>query len=131
MAQGGAAKKGVHYLTADGGRVPNLGETMVQMVTKEQTRCSVKFQVADVQKPILSVGTLAATGSVIAFTKFGGTITNLKTKRKISFKKKGGVYVLEVLVAPGGSIGDAAGQRPASAGSTTKPRLGFTRPGAP
>ena len=96
------------------------------------------FQVAEVQKPILSVSTLTAMGNSVAFTKFGGTITNSRTKRKLNFKRRGGVYILEVLVAPGtgGTKGvarsasaDSAGERPASAGSPAKTVLGFTRPG--
>ena len=140
VTKGEAAKKGVHYLTADGGRVPNLGETTLHLVTKEQIKCSVKFQVAEIQTPILYVGTLAAMGNSVAFTKFGGTITNLRTKKKIAFKKRGGVYVLEVLVAPGGlgagsgrpaSAGSPAGTRLASASGSPTPLPGFTRQGNP
>ena len=67
-------------------------------------------------------------GNVVAFTKFGGTITNLRTKRKLAFKRRGGVYVLEVLVAPGPSGGKGAAPL-ASANSAGKVLPGFTRPG--
>ena len=86
VLQGEAAKRGVHYLTADGGRVPNLGEMRVRFITKEQHKTSVNFQVADIQKPILSVGALAAAGNEVVFTKWGGTITNTRSKRKLAIK---------------------------------------------
>ena len=94
---------------------------------------------AEIQKPILSVSTLTAMGNVVAFTRYGGTITNLRTKRKLAFKRRGGVYVLEVLVAPGtggpkggtrSASADSAGERssaPADFPAKTLP--GFTRPG--
>ena len=149
VTRGEAAQRGVHYLTADGGRVPNLGEMSVKFVTKEQFKCAMTFQVADVTKPILSVGSLAALGNIVSFTKFGGTIYNPRSKRKVAFKKRGGVYIIEVLIAPGdlqsvpvNSL--PTGEAPASAGSTqglvapasAGPTMraggtqgGFTRPG--
>eukprot|EP00974_Lingulodinium_polyedra_P097721 9472791-Lingulodinium_polyedra.AAC.1 len=54
ITPGDACKKGVHYLTADGGRVPNLGETKLHFETAERHKCNLVFQVADIKKPILS-----------------------------------------------------------------------------
>ena len=45
------SKAGVHYLAADGGRIPNLGEVEVAFLTKEQHRCRMAFQVANVKRP--------------------------------------------------------------------------------
>ena len=131
VTAGDASKKGVHYLTADGGRVPNLGESRIRMITKEQFKCNVLFQVAEIQKPILSVSTLTAMGNVVSFTRYGGTVTNLRTKRKLAFKRRGGVYILEVLVAPGtsGAKGVSRSASADSAGSNAKTLPGFTRPG--
>ena len=130
IAQGDAAWKGVHDLTADGGRVPNLGEMKVRLLTKEQHRTSVTFQVADIQKPILSVGALAASGHEVSFTKWGGTITIAKSRKKIAFKKRGGVYVLEVLVAPGDKRSATAdGRGPARRSATADAPRGSQAPG--
>ena len=49
--------------TADGGRCPNLGETKLRFLTPEHHRCEMVFQVADIKKPILSVGALTASGA--------------------------------------------------------------------
>ena len=83
----------MHYVAADGGRIPNLGECKVHVLTKEQHRSSITFQVADVQKPILSVSALTSLGHAVVFGKTGGAITHLRSKRKIHFQKKGCVCV--------------------------------------
>ena len=44
------SKKGAQYLAADGGRIPNLGEVHLGLVTKEQHRCRITFQVANVKR---------------------------------------------------------------------------------
>ena len=100
IRQGSAARRGVHYLAADGGRIPNLGELDVQFLTREQHRCSMTFQVADVSKPILSVSDVVAKGNDVSFHATGGTITNHRSKTQISFHNVGGVYLLTVLIAP-------------------------------
>ena len=101
ITKGEAAKKGVHYVAADGGRIPNLGEVRVNLLTKEKEKASVTFQVADVHKPILSVSALTAHGHRVSFTKEGGVITLARTGRRIAFQRKDGVYKLETLMAPG------------------------------
>ena len=100
VRKGEAARNDVHYMVADGAKVPNLGEVEVQVVTREKTRGTILFQVADIQKPILAVSALTAQGNAVAFTETGGTIRNLKTGRVMRFRKVRGVYVLRLLVAP-------------------------------
>ena len=104
VVRGEAARKGVHYVAADGGRIPNLGECKIHVLTKEQHKSSITFQVEDAQKPILSVSALSALGHEVVFGKTGGVITHVKSRRKIHFQKKGGVCKLEVLMAPGGWV---------------------------
>ena len=126
MTAGDATKKNVHYLSADGGRVPNLGETRVHFETKERHRVNHVFQVADIKKPILSVDSLTKSGNEVRFHTGGGTITNNRTKKQIRFSKRGGVYVLEVLVAPHRKVERPTG--PTTTNSGGQP--GFTRQGA-
>ena len=120
VTAGEAAKKGVHYVAADGGRIPNLGEVKVNLLTKEKEKATVTFQVADVHKPILSVSALTAHGHRVSFTKEGGIITLARTGRRIALQKRDGVYKLEVLMAPGRK---RAPEREGAA-------AGFTRPAA-
>ena len=100
ITPGEASKRGVNYLAANGDRVPNLGEMKLTVATKEQFVSNMTFQVASVNKPILSVGEITKSGNKVEFDTSGGTITHLRSRKKIHFKKRGGIYILEVLVAP-------------------------------
>jgi len=106
VTQGKAAKEGVKYTAADGGEIPNLGEQEMSVYTEEGHQCGMKFQVADVQKPLLSVGQVSAAGNVVEFFKTWGRIVHKDTGRTISFKKKGGVYVLKLWVDQGEKNGN-------------------------
>ena len=69
-------------------------------------------------------------------------VTHAKTKRKVHFQKRGGVYKFEVLMAPGGWVpprqsakADSSGGKGQSATAdkpkSGKPPAGFTRQGHP
>ena len=98
VVQGQAAKDGVQYTTADGGRIPNLGEQQLDVFTKEGHECGLKFQVADVRKPLLAVTQLTAAGNEVHLQKDGGRIVNRNTGRTINFIRKDDVYVLGMWV---------------------------------
>ena len=90
----------MHYVGANGARIPNLGEVSLDFVTRARKRGRMVFQVADVKKPLLAVSTLARTGHDVIFSDTGGKVINRKTKQELPFVKRNGIYVLEVLVAP-------------------------------
>ena len=98
IVDGECSKAGVHYTTADGGRIPNLGEQTLQLVTKTGQRVHTVFQVADVTRPILSVARLAEVGHQVRFHKNGGGIIHKQTGKEIVFERHRGVYVLEATV---------------------------------
>ena len=95
---GEASKKQVHYVAADGGRIPNLGEQHLQLIMADNKRVRVTFQVADVTRPILSVSRLSEAGHKVSFSKEGGTITHGVSGAVIPFTRFKGVYVLEAWV---------------------------------
>ena len=95
VRQGEAARRGVNYLVADGGSVPNLGEMSVNLITQERHKCNILFQVADVNKPILAVSSLAAHGHSVSFNDKGGTIKHMATGRITRFRKGPGRVCLE------------------------------------
>ena len=99
--QEGASKKlGISYTTADGNEIPDLGEKLVPFRTQESHECSIKFQVADVKRPLLSVATLLAQGNKIVFDDTGGTIITKDGSKSMRFHLQRGVYVLELWVPP-------------------------------
>ena len=85
---------------AFGKGVPCRGEQLVSFLTREGHSCGLTFQVTDVTRPLLSVAQLAATGHAVTFDTTGGQITNKATGMCIRFRKRNGVYVLQIWVAP-------------------------------
>ena len=53
------------------------------------------------KRPLLAASTLTKAGNEVHFDTNGGTITNKSTKRVIHFRRADGIYVLDVLMAPG------------------------------
>ena len=94
------SRSGLNYLAANGQEIPNLGEQRISVTTGEGHLCGLKFQTADVTRPILSVPKLTASGHSCTFGKDGGVITCTRTGRKTNFLKKNGLYVLGVWVVP-------------------------------
>ena len=87
-------------MAADGNEIPNLGEIDLPFRTYEGHKCGIKFQLADVKRPLLSVTALTAKGNKVSFHSTGGTIVSQDGKQRIDFKKQQGVYILEVYVPP-------------------------------
>ena len=98
--EGEAKRQGVSYTTADGGEIPNLGEKAVAYKTFEGHSVRSVFQVADVRRPLLSVPRLTASGHDVKFHDQGGVITHPDRKGAIGFKRRGGLFILDMWVAP-------------------------------
>ena len=88
----------MEYVTADGGRIPNMGEKAVSGLTGDGTKLAINFQVTAVDRPLIAVSKLTAAGYDVHFNKDGGTITHALTGRVTPFVKLRGVYVLKVWV---------------------------------
>lgn len=100
IRQNSASLAGEEYFTACGKGVPCRGEQLVSFATREGHSCGLTFQVTDVTKPLLSVAQLAATGNVVTFDATGGQITNKVSGKSIRFRRRNGVYMLQVWVTP-------------------------------
>ena len=88
----------MEYVTADGGRIPNMGEKAVSGLTGDGTKLAINFQVTAVDRPLTAVSKLTAAGCQVLFGKDGGTITHVLTGKVTPFVKMHGVYVLKVWV---------------------------------
>ncbi len=86
------------YVTADGRRLPNLGDKSVKALSEEGATLAIKFQVTNVDKPLIAVSKLTAAGQEVSFNENGGTITNKANGRTTAFKRKNNVYVLQIWV---------------------------------
>ena len=96
LRQGASALAGVHYVSADGGEIPNEGEMDVNMVTEEKHEAGMTWQVADIKRPLLSVPAMTKTGHEVRFRERDGEIMNKKTRKMIRFVKKGDLYVVTI-----------------------------------
>ena len=97
---------------------------VVDFLTHTQQRGHIAFQVADAKRPLLAASTLARVGNGVTIGTGGGKIVNRRSGKCMSFVKRGGIYILEVLVAPH----HTHTQVPRPAGDQRD--LGFVRHGA-
>ncbi len=95
------SRAGRGYRAANGTGIKNLGQVQVAFGTTEGHKCQIPFQVAEVEQPLLSVAHLTAAGNRVEMGGNGGRIVNLTTGRAIALEKRGGVYLLKMLVATG------------------------------
>jgi len=94
----GRPKANTEYVTADGMRIPNLGEKRVHGTTTSGSPLNVKFQVTQVEKPLMAVSKLVDAGHTVQFNENGGQIVNSRSGRITEFRRKDGVYVLDMWV---------------------------------
>ena len=102
------SKRGLHYVAADGTRIPNMGQQIVRFMTQDGTWCEWIFQVAGIHKPLVSVSKLIEAGYRVVFDEENSYIIHKRTKQIIKMRKERGVFVVDAYV--------------------TRASAGFTRP---
>ena len=103
------------YVAANGAKIPNKGQTVVDFMSGEGTWAKFIFQIAAINKPLVSVSKLVEDGYRVIFDDDESYILQKKTGNIITMRKEQGVFVIDAYV-------------------TKKPRSpnnepGFTRPG--
>merc|ERR1711873_117261 len=63
-----ASKRGMHYIAANGTKIMNQGEKTISGVTEEDVPLNMTWQVAEVKKPLASIGRICDAGNVAMFT---------------------------------------------------------------
>lgn len=96
-----ASRRGQVYHTADGTKIPNLGERVVQTETEDGQRYNLTYQVASVTKPLNSVSKICDKGNIVVFTSDGGFVQNSWTGQRTCFAREHGVYVMHSWVEVG------------------------------
>ena len=96
------SRAGQKYVTADGTALVNLGEKCIKATTNEGHCVNLGFQMADVTKPLASVGRICDSGNEVSFGPNGGYIYNTMTGCVTEIKRVNGVYVLEAWVDSAG-----------------------------
>ena len=91
-----AVRQGVHYTTANGSKLANLGEIEVEGVTDDQTCLNLTFQVAAVKKSLGSVRKICDAGNRVVFENIsdvqGGYVEDTTTGARTPINFEGGTY---------------------------------------
>jgi hypothetical protein len=70
----------------------------VSFLNENGGRCGTLFQIADVERPLISASQLAASGNHVIFDRKGGRIENPLTGRSMQLHRRGGVFILKMWV---------------------------------
>ena len=92
------SRAGGRFRAANGSRIPNLGQQVASFATAEGHSCSLRFQIAGVERPLVSVSQLAKSGHTVEFLRDKAIITHKASGRRMNLPRVGGVYVLRVRV---------------------------------
>ena len=93
------SRAGRTFRAANGSHIRNLGQLRVNFTSMEGHKCSLPFQVAEVEHALLSVSHLTSAGNVVELRAEGGRITNAASGRSMALVRRGGVYILPLRVA--------------------------------
>jgi hypothetical protein len=74
----------------------------VAFATTEGHRCAIKFQVAEVEQPLMSVAHLTSAGNLVQLGDTNGTVKNLKTGREIDLERRGNIYYMKMFIPDAG-----------------------------
>ena len=86
------------YMTADGSKLANQGQKTIKGCTAEGVNVSMTYQVADVSRPLNSVGRITDMNNLVLFEQSGGWIINKSTGAQTRFHREDGVYVMRIWV---------------------------------
>ena len=113
VIRGEAAMAGVRYEIADGNEIPNLGEKLMLVMTREGTWRGLKAEVADIARALQSVRSLVKTGHNVIFGdgEYGTEhyIQNVMTGEVNAVEDDGQNYIMTYLIAPKGASASFAG----------------------
>ena len=89
------ASRGQTYSVANGEDLDNLGQKTLAAHTAEGQSGPVTFQMANVTRPLFSVGQACDDGNLVIFGSMGGMILNVNTHQVSSFKRVNRNYELD------------------------------------
>ena len=105
-----ASRMGVHYVAANGSEIRNEGEKKVKAFTSKGLPLNMTWQIAEVKKPLASIGRICDAGNVAVFTDKGGYIigksgakqiieaANNCGEGKLAMQRENGVYNFKIKI---------------------------------
>ena len=92
-------REGLHYIAASGTRIPNQGEFNLKFWTKEGAAASLIFQVANINKPLMSVSHATDNDYCVVFNKHEGVdvsyILHKPTDTVMRLRRERGFFLLD------------------------------------
>ena len=92
-------RDGLHYVAASGQRIPNEGEFKLKWFSKEGVQACLNFQLAAINKPLLSVSHATDNDYCVVFNKHEGIdvsyILHKPTDVIMRLRRERGVYILD------------------------------------
>ena len=92
------SRSGGRFRAANGTRIANLGQQDATFSTPDGHSCRLRFQIAAVERPLVSVSQLAKSGHSVEFLKDVAMIVHKASGRQMRLPRVGGVYVLRMRV---------------------------------
>jgi len=104
VTESAGSMAGQKYVSASGDVIPNLGEQLLDIETDEGMSTQIRYQSADVSRPLNSVSEICDAGGedgqYVVFSRYGGVIMNMETGRRTPFSRVDGIYELGLWVKP-------------------------------
>ena len=91
---------GEGFISASGEEIPNFGEVILPIVTRERNLKTITFQAAGVAKPLLSAERLNQAGQLVIFDGDQSCIINKKTHEVMALRREEGNFMLDVWIPP-------------------------------
>ena len=95
------SKAGMCYSVANGEDIPNVGQKTFEAVTEGGQSGVMTTQLAEVTRPLMSVGQTCDNGNLVIFHKRGGFILNLESRALTPFDRVAGNYEIAYWVRNG------------------------------
>ena len=90
------SRRGQEFLVGDGGTIPNLGQSRLNLSDEDRDIQSV-FQIAAVTRPLMSVGKICDEGHSITFSNIMAVVHSKDGDELCRFHRKdGGLYVAKM-----------------------------------
>ena len=96
LVEGKEFRAKIEYEMADGQRVPNLGEKSFVVVDDDGLRRSMKAQVCDISKGLLSVSRVVNAGNTVVFSPKENYIQDGVTGERMWITERRGMYLLKL-----------------------------------
>ena len=90
------SRRGRHFVAAGGKRLKNEGQALLHLLGNGGVGLRSVFQVAEVTRPLWSVGKICDQGFEARFTKTKATILDEQGREVLSFERRNGLYVARV-----------------------------------